>query len=55
MGKNAPECSKCQASEGAQFKVFTRHGFGKYCATCEDIVDALVSAVRIITLQPARK
>lgn len=34
-----PTCSKCGATgTGAQFRIFSKFGFGKYCVPCEDIL-----------------
>lgn len=35
-----PTCSQCGATgTGAQFKMISKFGFGKYCALCEDILE----------------
>jgi len=56
--KSQPECSECGASgAGAQFSIFSPHGFGTYCVECEEKMSALLRSWKInaIHTHPAKE
>lgn len=47
---NAPVCTECGATgTGAEFRIFSKYGFGKYCVPCEDVATE-ARAIRAIAL-----
>ncbi|MEE8536906.1 MAG: hypothetical protein V3S71_02790 [Acidobacteriota bacterium] len=50
--RTAPVCSKCGATgTGVLFSIFSKHGFGTYCDSCEAVVDRAIADATVSNLE----